>query len=232
MPLTKLKELLGDNYSRALNNTDNRFVIKDPKVNFGVHESASNLYWMWPFESPSHVKSLIRKELHDHSTVGPPPNVQKNAEVRFRDKRWRIRILQSWSPQCQALISADNKSHCLLCPAGRKMFIGQLKRMHQPWSRSLSYTMMCLPPECLKCMKCQAVQLNEPSFLKDISSHHSIRVFSKSCQAYTSQVLPEMCFTPAKTQDRDWLFLLSNAFTNSTGTEIQEPVIAYLLHFS
>lgn len=71
MPLTKLKELLGDNYSRVLSNTDSRFVVTHDALDLGPYDSKQQLYWLWPFESPPNVKSFIRRELQDHSTVQP-----------------------------------------------------------------------------------------------------------------------------------------------------------------
>lgn len=69
MPLSRLKELLGDNYSRCLNTADSRFVNKHKEADFGVYDSAPHIYWRWPFESPAHVKTAIRQELRDQSTV-------------------------------------------------------------------------------------------------------------------------------------------------------------------
>ena len=65
MPLMYMKQVFKVNYSRKISNLHNRLVEKPAGADFGMHDSAKHLYWLWAFESPQNVKTVVRRELGD-----------------------------------------------------------------------------------------------------------------------------------------------------------------------
>ena len=68
IPLVYMKSVFQANYSRKLSSLKNSLVVmpSDQKLS-GVRPNAF-LYWQWAFESPPHVKLLVRQELGDDNT--------------------------------------------------------------------------------------------------------------------------------------------------------------------
>lgn len=63
MPLFYMKSVFEANYSRKLSSLKHRKVVVLPDAPWLGPDGAGVPHWQWAFESPPHLKSVVRQEL-------------------------------------------------------------------------------------------------------------------------------------------------------------------------